>query len=74
MTTFSNLKRLALAAAVVFALGLGVASAREFVPASGTILDKGPSFESRISDVEKYKDDHGGFGPGSDMPFMPGSN
>lgn len=74
MTTLTNLKRLTLAAAVVFALGLGVASAREFAPVGSTIMNQGQSTENRISDVEKYKDDHGGYGPGSDMPFMPGSN
>lgn len=67
-TKSSNITRFATAFALIFALSVGVASAANSVGGEKTATTMS------VTELSKYQSDHGGFGPESDMPFMPGSN
>lgn len=64
------IQRTALAFAMVAVLGAGAASAYDSFTKPQTT---GWAQQGTV-EIHKHMSDHGGFGPGSDMPFMPGSN
>lgn len=73
MTTSNIFTRGILALAMVAVLGIGAASASEFGQSAGTYWNNsGQSIE--MTNMHKYRSDHGGAGPEARMPFMPGSD